>query len=678
MRSPVDSRNRLRLLLGAVLLGLALPAWLLFRQASGQLDLEAFRRQQLIAEETVRRIDAPLVAAIAIEEARPFSDYGFAAAAGNVVQRSPLSMRPNAIALPGVIGHFQVDASGYLTTPLLPEPGLDPADYGISESERAERLALERRMLDVLGENRLVRVQSVEPRERVGLLVREPAVRRAESRAEEAAIGRGDSPALDELTSVAVTPESPLQRRVIAIDDAIRGQAAFDELTANSARQQRPINEDLTQDALAAAAPVPEASPAEVETEADVLLSDAFAAVTERVQSDDADALGLGTRVSTFDNDLEPLQFSRLDTGHFVLFRNAWRDGERFIQGILLDQDAFLRNATAGAFIAGGHATGTRMFASIIGMAPLELTPDRDSETLRERDTRPLYAARLSPPLAQIELAFRAAELPAGPADRVLLWTAFVLASVLLGGLYAVYRFGVQQIALTRQHQDFVSAVSHELKTPLTSIRMYGEMLKSGWVDDEKRQTYYDYIFSEGERLSRLIDNVLQIARLDRGSVPVTLEPITVGALLDVVRSKVVTTVERAGFTLTIDIDPTVHSVRVRMDQDAFVQVCINLVDNALKFSSDASRREIVLSAGTLQDSVLFCVRDFGPGIAPGDMKRLFELFYRPDNERTRATAGTGIGLALVKQLVTAMDGRVDVRNCDPGAEFRLSFSRTA
>jgi signal transduction histidine kinase len=156
------------------------------------------------------------------------------------------------------------------------------------------------------------------------------------------------------------------------------------------------------------------------------------------------------------------------------------------------------------------------------------------------------------------------------------------------------------------------------------------------------------------------------------------LEPITVGALLDVVRSKVVTTVERAGFTLTIDIDPTVHSVRVRMDQDAFVQVCINLVDNALKFSSDASRREIVLSAGTLQDSVLFCVRDFGPGIAPGDMKRLFELFYRPDNERTRATAGTGIGLALVKQLVTAMDGRVDVRNCDPGAEFRLSFSRTA
>ena len=71
---------------------------------------------------------------------------------------------------------------------------------------------------------------------------------------------------------------------------------------------------------------------------------------------------------------------------------------------------------------------------------------------------------------------------------------------------------------------------------------------------------------------------------------------------------------------------------------------------------------------------MLLGVRDFGPGIPAHDMKRLFELFYRPDNERTRSTSGTGIGLALVKQLVAAMHGRVDVRNCNPGAEFRLSF----
>ena len=72
------------------------------------------------------------------------------------------------------------------------------------------------------------------------------------------------------------------------------------------------------------------------------------------------------------------------------------------------------------------------------------------------------------------------------------------------------------QLRLARQQQDFVSAVSHELKTPLTSIRMYGEMLKAGWADDAKKQTYYDYIHSESERLSRLIENVLQLARLTR------------------------------------------------------------------------------------------------------------------------------------------------------------------
>jgi signal transduction histidine kinase len=71
----------------------------------------------------------------------------------------------------------------------------------------------------------------------------------------------------------------------------------------------------------------------------------------------------------------------------------------------------------------------------------------------------------------------------------------------------------------------------------------------------------------------------------------------------------------------------------------------------------------------------MLTVRDYGPGVPPAALKRLFELFYRPDNELTRTTSGTGIGLALVRQLVTAMGGRVDVRNCEPGAEFRLSFA---
>jgi two-component system phosphate regulon sensor histidine kinase PhoR len=103
--------------------------------------------------------------------------------------------------------------------------------------------------------------------------------------------------------------------------------------------------------------------------------------------------------------------------------------------------------------------------------------------------------------------------------------------------------------------------------------------------------------------------------------------------------------------------------------------VFINLVDNAIKFARDAERRDIVLTVKPDgADRVRFSVRDFGPGLPPAEMKRLFRLFYRPDNELTRATAGTGIGLALVQQLVTAMSGSVDVRNCEPGAEFRITL----
>jgi len=237
-----------------------------------------------------------------------------------------------------------------------------------------------------------------------------------------------------------------------------------------------------------------------------------------------------------------------------------------------------------------------------------------------------------------------------------------------------MYRFAVGQLRLARQQQDFVSAVSHELKTPLTSIRMYGEMLKAGWADDAKKQTYYDYIHSESERLSRLIENVLQLARLTRSNQQLDVKRVGSAELLDMVRSKCATQAERAGFALTVR-DGVPSGTELALDADAFAQVLINLVDNALKFSSGAERKEIEIASRLETDGwVLFTVRDFGPGIPKGQMKKIFELFYRPPDEVTKATAGTGIGLALVLQLTAALGGRVDVRNCEPGAEFRVSF----
>jgi signal transduction histidine kinase len=285
-----------------------------------------------------------------------------------------------------------------------------------------------------------------------------------------------------------------------------------------------------------------------------------------------------------------------------------------------------------------------------------------------------VHRARLSPPFGDVELTFLVDALPRAPGATLLAWVAVTLAAVLAGGFYLMYRFAAGQIRLARQQQDFVSAVSHELKTPLTSIRMYGEMLKAGWADEAKRQTYYDYIHSESERLSRLIENVLQLARLTRNTQRFDPKAITVAELVDVARSKVATQVERAGFALVVR-NETPEGTSVVVDVDCAAQIFINLVDNALKFSASAAVKKVEIAARRSSDgTVLLTVRDYGPGVPKTQLKKIFELFYRAENELTRETVGTGIGLALVRQLAAAMGARVDARNCEPGAEFRVEF----
>ena len=115
------------------------------------------------------------------------------------------------------------------------------------------------------------------------------------------------------------------------------------------------------------------------------------------------------------------------------------------------------------------------------------------------------------------------------------------------------------------------------------------------------------------------------------------------------------------------------EEARIRADEDFVTQILLNLVDNAVKFSRDAERREVVLTCAEGGNGTLvLSVRDYGPGVPPAEMGKIFRLFYRPGSELTRETMGTGIGLALVRQLTLAMGGRVEVSNAEPGAEFRV------
>ena len=204
---------------------------------------------------------------------------------------------------------------------------------------------------------------------------------------------------------------------------------------------------------------------------------------------------------------------------------------------------------------------------------------------------------------------------------------------------------------------------------------MYGEMLREGWVNEEKRKLYYDYIYDESERLSRLINNVLQLARMTRNEIKADLKLCSVAELLDMARSKLSQLASQNGFELIIINELAVDHGIVEVDIDYFTQILINLLDNAIKFSAHAEKKYVEigcrLSGGR---ELCFYVRDYGPGIDKEQTRKIFTLFYRSENELTRDTVGTGIGLALVSQLMHAMNGSVEVHNCSPGAEFQLMF----
>jgi len=204
---------------------------------------------------------------------------------------------------------------------------------------------------------------------------------------------------------------------------------------------------------------------------------------------------------------------------------------------------------------------------------------------------------------------------------------------------------------------------------------MYGEMLQAGWVDEARKKTYYDFILDESERLTRLINNVLQLAKMTRNEKKPELKSLTVAELMDSLQSKISTQIERAGFCLKLSCDQDAAQTKIKVNPDWFIQIMINLVDNAIKFSAKADTKMIELSCHRSSSvRIQFRVRDYGPGIAKDQLKKIFKLFYRSENELTRETVGTGIGLALAQQMMAGMNGQIEAGNRDPGAEFRIHF----
>lgn len=691
--------RKLRALLIVFFIALLVPGSVLMVQAYGQFKWEAFHQHQQLAKALAQRIDASFGELIKREESRAFSDYSFLNVAGSesaaFLQRSPLSNLPNQSGIDGLLGYFQVDAEGQLLTPLI--PASDANRYGISDIELQQRGILEEEIRIILSQNQLVKKRTRNPRE---VLTASPGSTIKNTEAKKAS-----SSMVDEIESDIALDENPTSAQSAA------GQSAFDQLN-NSDRTQQSMSsvllekvQDLKLDDKYQVAKQAEDKEAKLKSsiktqkarkekglvaeklarypkEANEDLSLSLSILSEEIEhpanTENIAQAKNELRIRTFESEVENFEFSLLNSGHLVLFRQAWINNQRYVQGLLLDPEVFLTGLMQSAFNDSALSSMSQLIVAYQGNVIKTFDTKKvrgysSSTSTMQSDL--LYQTRVIAPFSDMELLFSISGLPLGAGAKVISISATILLLILVIGFWMFYRLGVKQILLGEQQQNFVSAVSHELKTPLTSIRMYGELLREGWVDEARRKIYYDFIFNESERLSRLINNVLQLARVTKNEQQARRVTTSIETLLEDNLVKIKSQLNPAGFGLQLKVDDDVKQCRINVDGDWLTQILTNLVDNAIKFSSDADEKVVVLGVRRMANkTILITIRDFGPGIAKDQMRKIFELFYRSENELTRETVGTGIGLALVHQLVKGMDGDIGLVNCDPGVEFKLNF----
>lgn len=241
--------------------------------------------------------------------------------------------------------------------------------------------------------------------------------------------------------------------------------------------------------------------------------------------------------------------------------------------------------------------------------------------------------------------------------EVVLLVLGIIFFALIITGLILNTIFLVREIRRSEQHDAFLNAVTHELKTPIASIKLYLETLKSRDVSPEKRDEFYNVMLSDTNRLLHTVEQVLNAGSSREKNRQMNVEKLDLASLL----SESVETV-RSRYNLgenILRVSETGDGLEVMGDAADLRTVFVNLLDNAVKYSSDDRKISIRAKRTTLNNKVDIFIRDNGVGIPVAELKRIFKRFYRIPNEAGRETKGTGLGLAIVRSIVEKHGGKI-------------------
>ncbi len=216
-----------------------------------------------------------------------------------------------------------------------------------------------------------------------------------------------------------------------------------------------------------------------------------------------------------------------------------------------------------------------------------------------------------------------------------------------------------KQQKIDQMRKDFIANVSHELKTPLTSVISYAEtIIDSENMDDETRNKFLDVIVSESERMTRLVKDLLYLSSIDSSNLALRYCEVNIAELIDKCVENLAISLEQKNQRVMFKHRPTIVAT---VDRDQMEQLVLNILSNAIKYSSEKSKIHISLKNDRVDDEESFKIqiKDEGPGISEEDLSRIFERFYRVDKARSRAMGGTGLGLSIAKGIVEAHGGEI-------------------
>lgn len=225
-------------------------------------------------------------------------------------------------------------------------------------------------------------------------------------------------------------------------------------------------------------------------------------------------------------------------------------------------------------------------------------------------------------------------------------------------GLILVLQDITRQFSLENMRKEFVANVSHELRTPLTTIKSYAETLLDGAMDEPSiARQFMSVVYNEAERMTRLVNDLLELSRLDNKETRWDKKPISPSGILKDVISKMLVNIKKKNLALETDI--LQHSPDIFADRDKIEQVFQNILSNAIKYTPEGGK--IFIRLDSIEDRVRIIFGDTGIGIPKEDLPRLFERFYRVDKTRSRELGGTGLGLSIAKEIVEAHDGIITI-----------------